>query len=134
MKWTAADKWLLAISVIAGAAVWVLFAVFETEPWDSAYGWIVLAGSGLVAGFLGKRNPVFWPLGILLGEVLFGLGSLARSVFFYSGGGANFFFPLGLMFLVPFTLPALIGSFVGFGVRKAFGRKRGPDAKKPRAG
>jgi hypothetical protein len=57
-----------------------------------------------------------------------------KSVFFYSGGGVNFFFPLGLMFLVPFTIPALIGSFVGFGLRKALNKTLNPDAQKSRAG
>lgn len=99
--------------------MWAVFAVLKTEPWDSPYGWIVVAGLGLILGFRGKGNPVFWPLGILLGEVLFGLGDFLKSIFFYSGGGVNFFFPLGLMFLVPFTIPALIGSFIGFGIRKA---------------
>jgi hypothetical protein len=98
--------------------VWGAFAVFKTEPWDVPLGWIVLAGLGLIFGFIGKGNPILWPLGIFLGEALFGLGSLAKSLFFYSGGGVNFFFPLGLMFLVPFTIPALIGSFAGFGLRK----------------
>jgi len=100
-------------------AVWGGFAVFKTEPWDVHIGWIVLAGLGLVFGFIGKGNPILWPLGIFLGEVLFGLGSFLKDVFFYSGGGVNFFFPLGLMFLVPFIVPALIGSFAGFGLRKA---------------
>jgi hypothetical protein len=134
MKWIASDKLLFAISVIAGAAVWVVFAAFETEPWDSPYGWIVVAGLGLILGFLGKGHPIFWPLGIFLGEVLFGLESLVKSVFFYSGGGVNFFFPLGLMFLVPFTIPAFIGSFVGFGLRKALNKTLNPDAQKSRAG
>ena len=134
MKWISSAKLLFAISVVAGAALWIVFAAFESEPWDSAYGWTVVAGLGLVLGFLGKGNPIFWPLGIFLGEVLFGLGSLVKSVFFYSGGGVNFFFPLGLMFLVPFTISALIGSFVGFGLRKALNKTLNPDAQKPRAG
>jgi hypothetical protein len=119
MKAIASSKLLFVTSVIAGGTVWAVFAVFKTEPWDSPYGWIVVTGLGLILGFLGKGNPIFWPLGIFLGEVLFGLGDFLRSIFFYSGGGVNFFFPLGLMFLIPFTVPAFIGSFVGFGIRKA---------------
>lgn len=127
MNRTASNKLLFGISVIAGAAVWFLFAAFDTEPWDSSYGWIVLLGLGLVLGFLGTGNPIFWPVGIFLGQALFGLGSFVKSVLFYSGGGANMFLPLGLMFLVPFTIPALIGSFLGFGLRKVFSRdSQGP--------
>lgn len=125
-----ADKPLFAISVIAGAAVWAVFAAFGTEPWDSLYGWIAVAGLGLVLGFLGKRNPLLWPLGLFLGEALFGLGGFLRSAFFGGGGGVNFFFPLGLMFLVPFSIPALIGSFAGFGLRKALK----PDARESGSG
>jgi hypothetical protein len=134
MKAIASSKLLFVTSVIAGGTVWAAFAVFKTEPWDSPYGWLTVAGLGLILGFLGKANPMFWPLGIFLGEVLFGLGSLVKSVFFYSGGGVNFFFPLGLMFLVPFTIPALIGSFVGIGLRKALNKTLNPDAQKSRAG
>ena len=119
MKAIASSKLLFVASVIAGGTVWAVFAVFKTEPWDSPYGWIAVAGLGLTFGFLGKGNPMFWPLGIFLGEVLFGLGDFLRSMFFYSDGGVNFFFPLGLIFLVPFTVPALVGSVVGFGIRKA---------------
>ena len=119
MKAIASSKFLFVTSVIAGGTVWAVFAGLETEPWGSPYGWIAVAGLGLTFGFLGKGHPVLWPLGIFLGELLFGLGHFLKSMFFYSGGGANFFFPLGLLFLVPFTVPALIGSIVGFGIRQA---------------
>lgn len=129
MKGIASRKWLFAISVISGVAVWAVFAVFETEPWDSPYGWIVVAGLGLILGFLGNGNPLFWPLGIFLGVVLFGAAGLVKSLFFYSGGGVNFFFPLGLMFLVPFTIPAVLGSLAGFGMRKALNKALNTDAR-----
>jgi len=98
--------------------VWAVFDAFTTEPWDSPYGLIVVAGLGLTFGFFGRGNSMLWPLGIFLGEALFGLCTFLKSIFFYSGGGVNFFFPLGLMFLVPFTIPAVIGSFVGSWLRK----------------
>ena len=131
MKIIIPNKLLFLISVVAGT---LLFAVPETEPWDSLYGWMGMAGLGITLGVLGKGNPMLWPLGIFLGEVLYGVGSLMKSLFFYSGGGVNFFFPLGLMFLVPFTVPAFIGSFVGFGLRKALNTTLNLDAQKPRAG
>lgn len=127
-------KLLFGISVVIGGALWVVFALFDTEPWDSPYGWIAVAGLGIVLGFLGKGIPLLWPLGIFLGELLYGRGSVVKSLFFYSGGGANMFFPLGAMFLVPFTLPAFIGSLVGFGFKKALDRVLNPDARTPRAG
>jgi len=93
-----------------------------------------MAGLGVVFGFLGKGNLMLWPLGILLGEFLYGTGSFMKSLFFYGGGGANFFFPLGAMFLIPFTIPALVGSLVGFGLQKALSKTLNPDAQKRRAG
>jgi hypothetical protein len=111
-------------SVVAGAIAWAVFAAFDTEPWDEPAGWAAMALLGLAFGFVGQGKPLLWPLGILIGGALFGTAAFLRDVFFYSGGGANLFFPLGLIFLVPFTLPALIGSFVGAEIRKATRRVR----------
>jgi hypothetical protein len=85
MKVVIPNKFLFLISVVAGT---LLFSVSETEPWDSLYGWIGMAGLGIILGVLGKENPMLWPLGIFLGEILYGTGSFAKSLFFYSGGGA----------------------------------------------
>ena len=119
MKEITSNKLLFATAVVAGGAVWAAFGVFEVEPWDSPYGWIVVAGLGFTFGFVGKGNPILWPLDIFLGEVLFGLGAFLKSIVFRSSGGVNFFIPLGLIFLVPFSIPALSGSFAGFWLRKA---------------
>jgi len=62
------------------------------------------------------------------------LGSFIESLFFYGGGGADLFFPLGLMFLIPFATPALIGSFVGFALRKVLYKIPNPEAQKPHTG
>jgi hypothetical protein len=96
-------------AIAAGAALWVLFAAFNTEPWDSPAGWITVTILGYFFGYYGKGNPLLWPLGMLLGQILWGFGTLL----FHSGGGANLFLPLGVLFLVPFTIPALIGSAAG---------------------
>lgn len=109
---------IFIISVVVGFVFWAVFAWFTIEPWDSSYGWIVIGILGLSLGYIGKGSPWLWPLGIVLGEVLFGLGSFLKSLYFYSGGGANMFVPLGVLFLIPFSLPAFVGSFVGFGIKK----------------
>ena len=96
----------------------LLFSRFNIEPWDSPYGWLTVGMLGLVLGFIGKENPWLWPIGIYLGETLFGLGSFIKVVVFSSGSGANMFIPLGIIFLIPFTIPAFIGSLVGCGIRK----------------
>jgi hypothetical protein len=106
-------------SIVVGFMFWTVFTWFNIEPWDSPYGWIIVGILGLSFGFIGKGSPWLWPIGIFLGEVLFGLGSFMKSLFFYSGGGANMFIPLGILFLIPFSIPAFVGSFVGFGIKKA---------------
>ena len=107
------------MSVIGGFIFWSIFAWFNVEPWDSPYGWLTVGILGLVLGFIGKETPWLWPVGIYLGEALYGLGSFITGLLFSSGGGANMFIPLGMIFLIPFTLPAFVGSLVGFGIRKA---------------
>ncbi len=69
---------------------------------------------GACLGFVGNGSPWLWGLRIYLGETLYGFGSFSKSMLFYSGGGVNMFIPLGLVFLIPFTLPAFIGSWAGF--------------------
>ena len=86
---------------------------------------------GFVLGLIGNGKPWLWPLGIYLGEAIFGLGSFLTSLFFYRGGGADMFIPLGILFLILFTAPALIGSMAGFGVKKIT-RSLAPAAQKPR--
>ena len=106
------------ISVIAGFVFWLIFAGLNIEPWDSPYGWMTVGILGLVLGFIGKETPWLWPVGIYLGATIFGLGSFIKGVVFSSAGGANMFIPLGIIFLIPFTIPAFIGSFVGFSIGK----------------
>ena len=110
---------IFILSVIVGFVFWTIFSGLNIEPWDSPSGWITVGVLGLFLGFIGKENPWLWPVGLYLGETLFGLGSFMKSVLFSSGGGANMFFPLGILFLIPFTLPAYIGSFVGSKISKA---------------
>ena len=120
MKEILSNRNIFIISIVIGILFWVVFvALLNTEPWDTTYGWVVVGTMGLILGFIGKEKPWLWPLGIFLGELLFGLGAFFKDLFFYSGGGVNMFIPLGILFLIPFTIPAFIGSFVGFGIRKA---------------
>lgn len=112
---------LFISSVLSGMAIWFVFSLFlNTEPWDSKYGVVVMGILGFIFGLIGFERPWLWPIGIYLGQFLYGSLSLLKSLFFYSGGGANFFFPLGIIFLIPFCFPALIMSFVGAAIQKVF--------------
>ena len=103
-----------------------MFTWLNIEPWDSPYGWVTVGVLGLFLGCIGKESPWLWPLGMYLGEALFGLGSFVKSLFFSGEGGVNMFVPLGILLLIPFSFPAFLGSFVGFGIKQAKerGRKR----------
>ena len=119
MKDLLTNRNVFIISIFTGVLNWVVFVVlFNIEPWDTTYGWIVIGVIGFILGTIGKDKPWLWPLGIFLGELLFGITVFLKDLFFYSGGGANMFIPLGILFLIPFTIPALIGSFVGYGINK----------------
>ena len=133
MKDILSDGNVFIISIVAGFVFCAVFASFNSQPWDSPYGWIVISVMGACLGFLGKGSPWLWGLGIYFGETIFGCGSFLKSMFFYSGGGVNMFIPLGIVFLIPFTLPAFIGSLAGFGLRKVLNNMLNTDARKPRA-
>lgn len=105
---------LFLAAVGAGILLWEVFALFKTEPWDGAYGWVAIAALGFAFGYIGPEKPLLWPVGLFVGQALSGFASL----FFHSGGGVNFFFPLGLIFLVPFTAPALVTSLAAAEIRK----------------
>jgi hypothetical protein len=122
---------LFLASVIAGAVLWVVFDLMDTEPWDSAYGWVAVAVLGFAFGFVGRERPMLWPAGIFVGQALFGTASFLNSLFLYTGGGLNFFVPLGLMFLVPFTIPAFLGAFLGSSLRQALDKPPDRGAKGP---
>jgi hypothetical protein len=106
------DKLLFVASVLAGSALWLAFDLLKTEPWDTLYGAVAILGLGFVFGYVGKEHPFIWTLGIFLGQAIFGFVSLIVA------SGPNFFLPLGLAFLVPFTMPALVGALAGADLAK----------------
>ncbi len=110
------DIFLFVLSVMIGILIWVLSPNFtgEAEPWDSQSGYypLSLLLSGILIGFLGQRKPWLWPIGICLGQ------SLYVTIFFDQGTGVNFFFPIGMIFMLKYGLNAFIGSLVGSGIGK----------------
>lgn len=113
------------LSIVAGIAVWPIFLIgLGVEPWDTPYGTLVVLGLGLLFGLCAPRKPWLWPIGIYLGQFLFGTASFLKSLFFYREGGVNFFFPIGMIALIYTSAPAFITSFLGSGIRMVARKRR----------
>jgi len=102
----------MLLSVTIGFVIWWLSPEFTgtVEPWDSesAYMPLSLIIGGLVVGAIGGAPIWRWSVGIYVGEVL---SMLARQIT-DPGIGANLM-PLGVIFLIGYTLPSLLGSALG---------------------
>ena len=107
-------------SVILGFLVWWLSLSFTgaVEPWDAENGYyfIALGLAGVVGGFLGGKRFWFWLLAIIVGEIL----AVIVRHFTHPPVGVDFFIPLGLMFLVIYSIPSFIGSAIGVGISRLF--------------
>jgi len=107
------------LSVIAGILIWLFFLVgLKTEPWDTPYGILAILVLGFLFGLYAPQKPWLWPVGLYIGQFLFGALIFLKSIFFYSGGGANLFLPLGMIFLIFFCIPALVASLLGSAIRR----------------
>ncbi|MBN2457455.1 MAG: hypothetical protein JXB29_13135 [Sedimentisphaerales bacterium] len=113
------EVFLLTLSMVTGVLIWVLSPIFtgEAEPWDSASGYYHLSMlvSGFLIGFLGPKKAWLWPIGIYSGQFVY---CLVKSIFLSSGAGVNFFYPIGMIFLIPYCLISFLGSLIGAGIRK----------------
>ncbi len=121
-------KWLFLFSVLVGVCIWAfspnLFGV--AEPWDASdYSPfnlnpvnLYLLMFGFVFGMVGYERPALHPLGVYVGAFLYGLFTFIKDLYVPTGGGVNFFIPLGAIFLIPFCLPVLVGAFGGAFLRR----------------
>lgn len=107
------------LSVIAGVSIWLVFLVgLKTEPWDTPLGTLAILILGFLFGLSTPKKPWLWPTGFYTGQFLFGTVVLLKSIFAYSGGGANLFFPLGMIALIFFCAPALVTSLLGSAIHR----------------
>jgi hypothetical protein len=105
----------------AGAAFGIVLWIFAVELFGAAEPWdgtallyiLLLFAFGAVSGGLAPRR--FWagPAGVYAGQAAWGLAVWVKSLVTYTGGGVNFFVPLGLMYLAIATIPALVGATLG---------------------
>ncbi|HUG75683.1 MAG TPA: hypothetical protein VMM81_08480 [Acidimicrobiia bacterium] len=108
-----------AAALALGFSVWAGLGLFSegAEPWDD-HVQLYLLGQGVSGLLLGLIWPDFvgplWLLFLLGQGIAAGVGS-----FFGDGTGVNFFIPLGLVFLILYSLPCLLALFLGRAIRKA---------------
>jgi hypothetical protein len=117
----------LLIGAVCGAGIWLLSPLLarHAEPWDGAAGYYpgALFLTGFVSSLMVPGVPGTVALGIFIGQALVLLG---RVVAHPAQGGL---WPLGIFFLGPYTLVALLGAVVGSAVGRRIGRRgqRRPD-------
>jgi len=104
---------LFLACVVAGWAVWSSAdsPPGRQEPWDAQNQgpWIAaLAAVGAIAGLLQPRGAWRWGVGVYAGQAI-GLVQSSAS----ASGGLDPLVVLGMLFLVPYSAPALLGSIVG---------------------
>lgn len=113
------DCYLFWLAMTSGFMFWFFGVWLNVEPWDSPYALLVIIILCAIHGFFGKKKPWLWPLGMFFGELLAGAVNFLKNSLFYSGGGADMFFPFGVVFLIPLLVPGFVGSFVGYGIGKS---------------
>ena len=113
----------LLLGVALGAAIWLLSPIItrHREPWDTEGGYY--PGALVLTGLLGGLAvPQHWrsvAIGIFAGQAVVLLGGVvARPA---SGG----LWPLGLLFLVAYSVLALGGAGVGAALIRLRGRREG---------
>ena len=107
-----------------GALIWMCSQRItgKTEPWDSSsYYWhISLVFAGFFPAIFSPRRFWLWPLGVLLGQLII---FAARVIL----GPPSAFWPVGVIFLVLYSVLTFAGAFIGWASRRVFGRMLASD-------
>lgn len=110
-----------------GLGIWIVSPYFigDSEPWDapSAYYWVSLLLAGVITGLLSPQRFWLWPIGIWVGQCIYGFYSYFKDIFFPSGRGVNFFIPLGMFFMAVYSVVSLCGTSIGMGIRRLINMK-----------
>jgi hypothetical protein len=108
------------LGLALGAAIWLLSPVISghREPWDAEGGYYAgaLVCTGIVGGLLVPQHWAGVAIGILAGQALVLMGGVVAEP---ANGGL---WPLGLIFLVLYSVLGLVGVGVGTWLRRLQGR------------
>lgn len=107
------DIFISALSLAGlGALIWAMSPVVTgaVEPWDaeSRYYFVSLFIAGVLVGVFHPNNPWAVFLGIVIGQLIY------MAVFLATGP----LILLGILFLIVYSLLALLGGFLACGLRK----------------
>ena len=111
--------WLaFALSVVLGALIWICSQRFTgfAEPWDApGYYWhVTLLVAGLLPTVLSPQRFWLWPLGVLLGQLIMLVAGVIQT--------PSPFWPIGIMFLVLYSVVTFAGAFIGWAGMRVFTR------------
>lgn len=99
----------LGFSIVAGMGIWFFTPTFTAseEPWYAEGGYYTysLFLAGVLASILGPRRLWVPPLGVYLGQLLYG-------VFLYQPSGTSLW-PLGMVLAVFYSVATLAGALAG---------------------
>ncbi len=113
---------LFGLMILVGLLIWLLSPYFtgEQEPWDAedSYYFVTLFIAGTTAGFLRPQKFWLWPIAIYIGQFSYGFFQILIDIFLRPGGGANLFFPIGMILLVVYSIISFAGSMIGARLRK----------------
>jgi len=123
-----ADVKAWTLFLACAAAGWLLWMGGDSppgrhEPWDAENQLPYLLAQGLLGFVFGAVEPRCfwrWPLGVYVGQA----AGLVHSGLSGPEGTVSPLLPLGMMFLLPYTVPACVGAAVGAAYAKS--RKAGP--------
>jgi len=110
------------VSTLLGGCIWKFSETLSgaKEPWDGNILLYLLQVfcAGLAYGLLCRSDPRWGYFSTYIGQFLYGFSLFAICLTSACQGGANLF-PIGAIFLLFTTLPAALGSYLGFYLKQA---------------
>jgi hypothetical protein len=107
------------LSAALGALIWLCSQYFTgtAEPWDATgYYWhFGLLLAGFLPAVFSPHRFWLWPLGVLSGQLIIFAARVIQ-------GPPSALWPIGVMYLILFSVLTFAGAFIGWTSRRVFGR------------